>query len=182
MLIALVVAVAENGVIGSGGGLAWKISDDLKWFKKVTLGKPIVMGRKTFDSIGRALPGRANIVVTRSRDFAVEDVTAAMSFDAALAAAETAAKEAGVEEICVIGGGEIYRQALPRAGRIYLTRVEARVEGDTFFPPIDPAQWRETAAGGCEQDEKNQHSCRFFILDRAVLQRNRSKETAANAS
>ncbi len=182
MRIALVVAVAENGVIGSGGGLAWKISDDLKWFKKITLGKPIVMGRKTFDSIGKALPGRANIVVTRSRTFAAEGVTAVASLDAALAAAEAAAKGAGAEEICVIGGGEIYRQTLPRAGRIYLTRVEARVEGDTFFPPIDPAQWRDTAAGGCERSEKNQYSCRFFILDRAVLQRNRGKASEAKAS
>lgn len=171
MRIALVVAVAENGVIGSGGGLAWKISDDLKWFKKITLGKPIVMGRKTFDSIGRALPGRANIVVTRSRGFAAGGVTVAKSVDDALRVAAEAGEAAGAEEVCVIGGGEIYRQTLARAGRIYLTRVEARVEGDVSFPPLNAEEWRETSAGGCGAGERNQYSCRFFILDRTAWQR-----------
>lgn len=182
MRVALVVAVAENGAIGSGGGLAWKISDDLKWFKKVTLGKPIVMGRKTFDSIGKALPGRENIVVTRSRAFSAEGVTVAKSIDEALTVAAEAAERGGAEEICVIGGGDLYRQILARADRIYLTRVKARVEGDVFFPPLNDADWRETAAGGCEAGEKNQYSCRFFILDRTVSQRNSANRVTAKTS
>ncbi|MEE2692898.1 MAG: dihydrofolate reductase [Pseudomonadota bacterium] len=182
MRVALVVAAAENGVIGSGGGLAWRISDDLKWFKRATLGKPIVMGRKTFDSIGRALPGRANIVVTRSPSFTASGVLRAATVDEALAIAAQEAGKAGAEEICIIGGGEIYRQTINLADRIYLTRVAARVDGDTRFPRIDRDEWREMAAGGCEANDKNQYSCRFFILDRIASQRKTAKADAAKSS
>lgn len=166
MKLALVVAVAENGVIGAGGELAWRISDDLKWFKNVTLGKPIVMGRKTFASIGRALPGRDNIVITRADDFAAEGALVARSIDDALTLASECAARAGAEEVCVIGGGEIYAQTLARADRIYLTRVAATLGGDVFFSGIDSAEWTESLAGGAEKGPKNDFACQFFILDR----------------
>ena len=164
--LVIAVAVARNGVIGAGGGLAWKISDDLKWFKSVTMGKPVIMGRKTFDSIGKALPGRDNIVVTRSPDFIAEGVFVARSIESAVRLGEALAKERGADEIAVIGGGDIYAQVLPRTARIYLTRVGADVAGDVLFPALDSAEWRETGAGGCEKSEKNQYACEFVILDR----------------
>ena len=160
--IALVVAVARNGVIGAGGDLVWRISDDLKWFKKVTMGKPIVMGRKTHESIGKPLPGRANIVITRNADYAPEGVFVAPTVEAAL----DLAREEGADEICVIGGGEIYAQTLPIADRIYLTRVDAAPEGDVFFPDLNEAAWRATRESACEKSDRNEHACEFFILDR----------------
>lgn len=163
---AIAVAVARNGVIGADGGLAWKISDDLKWFKSVTLDKPVIMGRKTFDSIGRALPGRDNIVVTRAPDFAREGVFIARSLDDAAKLARALARVRYADEVCIIGGGDIYAQMLARIERIYLTRVDAEVEGDVRFPALDPAQWIESAAGGCERNDKNQYACEFVILDR----------------
>lgn len=166
MRISLVAAVAENGVIGVGGDLAWRISDDLKWFKKVTMGKPVVMGRKTFRSIGKALPGRDNIVVTRAADFSASGVIVARDIGEALKRAAECAKERGAEEICVIGGGEIYAQTLARAGRIYLTRVDAVVEGDVFFPKLDSAEWSETRESACAKSDRNQYACEFVILDR----------------
>ncbi|MBI1365355.1 MAG: hypothetical protein GC153_05300 [Alphaproteobacteria bacterium] len=166
MRIALVVAAARNGVIGANGGLPWRISDDLKWFKTSTMGKPVIMGRKTFDSIGKPLPGRENIVITRSRDWRADGVSAAFSLSDALRQAGEAAARSGAEEICVIGGAEIFRAALPLADRVYFTEVESAVEGDVYFPPLDPTIWEETAAGGCEKGPKNQYSCRFLIFDR----------------
>lgn len=166
MKLTLVVAVAQNGVIGADGDLAWRISDDLKWFKEITLGKPIVMGRKTFQSIGKALPGRDNIVVTRDMRFDADDVYIARSIDAAIKLASECADRTGADEICVIGGGEIYAQTIAQADRIYLTRVAATVEGDTRFPAIDSGCWRETLAGAAEKGPKNDHDCEFFILDR----------------
>lgn len=182
MRIALVAAVAENGVIGTQGRLAWRISDDLKWFKSVTMGKPVVMGRKTFDSIGRALPGRDNIVVTRSKDFAAPGVIRALSVEAALSLASAAAEKAGASEVCVIGGGELYRQTLAGADRIYLTRVAAQVDGDVRFPDLYEAGWQWREAGGCEAGEKNQHSCRFFILDRLPAALEPAKGDTAKSS
>ncbi|GJL92531.1 dihydrofolate reductase [Hyphococcus sp.] len=164
--LSMVVAVARNGVIGADGGLAWKISGDLKWFKSVTTGKPILMGRKTFDSIGRALPGRDNIVVTRSLDFAAEGVFVARTLDGALTLAEELAEARGVEECCIIGGAEIYAQLLDRTQRIYLTRVDADVNGDAFFPDLDSGEWSETKVSKAEKNAKNQFACDFFILDR----------------
>lgn len=166
MRVALVVAIAENGVIGDKGAMPWRISDDLKWFKKVTLGKPVIMGRKTFESIGKPLPGRRNIVVTRSASWKQDGVVRAASVDEALRRAAAFAEEYGADEICIIGGGEIYAQTLDRAQRIYLTRVAASVDGDAHFPPFDQAAWRASAAGGCKKGEKNQYPCQFFILDR----------------
>jgi dihydrofolate reductase len=164
--ISLVAAIAENGVIGADGALAWKISDDLKWFKKVTMGKPVVMGRKTFASIGAPLPGRDNIVLTRSDDFSAPGVLAAHDVEGALSMARDCAVARDAGEICVIGGGEIYAAFLPRARRIYLTRVAARVAGDAYFPDIDPDDWIQTACGACDKNARNDFPCAFFILDR----------------
>lgn len=166
MRVSLVAAVARNGVIGGDGDLIWRIRDDLKWFKKITMGKPIVMGRKTYDSIGKALPGRDNIVLTRAPDFTAPGIFVTRSLGGALRLAEYCAETAGVDEICIIGGGEIYAQTLARADRLYLTRVDAAPEGDAVFPGLDSRRWRETAAGSCEKSPENQHDCEFFILDR----------------
>ncbi len=165
MRIALVVAAARHGVIGRNSELPWKISDDLKRFKEITLGKPVIMGRKTYDSIGRPLPQRVNIVVTR-RDGAIDGVLTAASLEQALQLGFDAAAHLDTEEIFVIGGAEIYAQALPLASRIYLTEVEAEVEGDTHFPAIDPAEWSRRATGRAERSSRNEHSCAFFVLDR----------------
>jgi dihydrofolate reductase len=165
MRIALVVAAARNGVIGREGGLAWKISGDLKRFKEITLGKPVVMGRKTFDSIGRPLPERVNIVVTR-RAGPIEGALVAPSVEEALRLGFEAAAHLDTDEVCVIGGAEIYAQTMALASRIYLTEVEAEVDGDTSLPAIDPAQWSRRPAGRVEQSSRNEHSAAFFVLDR----------------
>lgn len=165
MRIAIVVAIARNGVIGRDGGLAWRISDDLKWFRQVTTGKPIIMGRRTFDSIGKALPDRVNIVV--SRTMAKRDgVVVAPSVEEALRLGAEAAAHLDTDEICVIGGGEIYEATLPLATRLYLTEVDAVVEGDTRFPAFDQSGWTKRRASGAEKSSRNEHSCGFFILDR----------------
>ena len=137
MSVSLIAAVARNGAIGADGGLPWRLSSDLKRFKALTMGKPLVMGRKTFDSVGRPLPGRRVIVVTRDAGWTRPDVETANSLEAALALA------AGADEIMIGGGGEIYAQALPLAARLYLTEVDLAPDGDVRFPDIDPALWRE---------------------------------------
>jgi dihydrofolate reductase len=137
--ISLIVAVAENGVIGRDGDLPWRIPADLKFFKDTTTGHPIVMGRKTHQSIGRALPGRTNIVVTRDPEFSGDDIAVVGDLDSALAAAGEA------DEVMVIGGAQIYAMALPRAKRIYLTEVHITADGDTRFPELDRGIWSETA-------------------------------------
>jgi dihydrofolate reductase len=139
--IALVAAVAKNGVIGAAGGLPWRLSADLKKFRAVTMGKPLIMGRKTFESIGRVLDGRDIIVVTRRRDFARAGVFVAASLDAALKLAAERAAVRNTDEICVVGGGEIYAAAIPLADRLYVTHVAARPDGDTLFPEISSAEW-----------------------------------------
>jgi dihydrofolate reductase len=170
MKVALVAAVARNGVIGAGGALPWRIADDLLWFKKTTIGKPVVMGRKTFESIGKPLPGRDNIVITRKR-IAADGIQVADGIEAALGLGRSAAEAAGADEVCVIGGGEIYAQALRYADRIYLTRVKADIAGDARFPTIRSKEWSERQVGAAKSGPKNQYDCSFFILDRigAVL-------------
>ncbi len=165
MRLSIIVAVARNGVIGRGGGLAWRISDDLKRFKETTTGHPVVMGRKTFDSIGKPLPDRANIVVSRKMP-GREGVIAARSLEEAIEIAESEAAGLGVDEVFIIGGADIYRKILPRCDRIYLTEVDADVEGDVYFPPLDPAEWRRRWTGAASRSARNEHDCRFFILDR----------------
>lgn len=136
--LALIAARARNGVIGLDNRMPWHLPEDLAYFKRVTLGKPVVMGRKTFESIGRPLPGRLNIVVTRNPDWQAAGVQVAHSLDAALALAA----EAVPEEIMLIGGAELYRQALPQADVLYLTEIDAEFAGDAFFPEVDLARWR----------------------------------------
>lgn len=136
--VALLAAVAANGVIGRDNALPWRLPPDLRRFKELTLGHALVMGRRTYESIGRPLPGRTTVVLTRSRDFAPPGVTVARSLPGALQAAAAAAPG----EVFVVGGEDVFRQALPLAGRLYLTRIEAEVLGDTRFPAFDPAGWR----------------------------------------
>lgn len=140
--VALVAAVAENGVIGRDNDMPWRLPSDLKRFKALTMGHPIVMGRKTFQSIGKALPGRHNIVVTRDTAFSAPGVEVVDGIDTALEAARRAASETGTGEIMVIGGATIYEQTIGRAKRLYITRVLAAPDGDTRFPAIDPELWR----------------------------------------
>lgn len=144
--LALIAAVAENGCIGVDNKLPWYLPEDLKYFKAVTSGKAIIMGRSTFDSLGRPLPNRTNIVITRNTGFtAPEGVRVVHSLDEAITVAEAVAHIAGDEEIVVIGGAQIYALALPRADRLYLTEVQKTVEGDAFFPDWDRRGWQELA-------------------------------------
>ncbi len=142
--VVFVVAVARNGVIGNRGDLPWHLPADLKHFKAVTMGKPMIMGRKTYESIGKPLPGRDTVVITRQADFAADGVHVARSWADAREMAETLAKARGADEIPVVGGAEIYALALPDTDRIYLTRVDLAPDGDAFFPALDPADWVET--------------------------------------
>ncbi|HMQ57221.1 MAG TPA: dihydrofolate reductase [Rhizobiaceae bacterium] len=171
--VSLVVAVAENGVIGNEGGLPWRLSTDLKRFKALTIGKPVIMGRKTFESIGKPLPGRPNIVVTRDTRFAAQGVIAVGSIDHALARAAELSREANVGEICVIGGGEIYRQALDKADILHITHVLARVDGDTRFPPIDPARWGIVAQEDIPSGPRDNFPTRFVTYARRHAAANR---------
>jgi dihydrofolate reductase len=145
MEIVFVVAVAENGVIGANGAMPWRLRSDMKHFKAVTMGRPVVMGRKTFASIGKPLPGRTNIVVTRDPDFRADGVVVTHSFSDARAIATGDALRRFATEIAVIGGAEIYAQWMDSADRLEITEVHARPDGDTHFPAIDPAVWEEVA-------------------------------------
>ncbi|HKU13683.1 MAG TPA: type 3 dihydrofolate reductase [Steroidobacteraceae bacterium] len=159
-MISLIVAAAQNGVIGSDNRLPWHLPDDLKRFKALSLGKPVVMGRRTFESIGKPLPGRTNIVVSRQPGLAIAGAIVARSLDAALAAAGDA------PEIVVIGGAEIFRQVLPRADTVHLTRVHASVDGDAVFPQLDPGAWRQSAVEHHAADERHQYAFDFVTLQR----------------
>lgn len=161
MLVSIVVAADERGAIGRRGELPWRLPEDLRRFKALTLGKPIVMGRRTWDSIGRPLPGRHSIVITRQPELALPGATVVGSFDAALRAAE------GAAEACVIGGAEIYRVALPRADVVHLTRVHTVVaDADTVLEPLDPADWTETAREARPADEHHAFAYSFIELRR----------------
>ena len=143
MQIVHVVAVADNGVIGRDGGLPWHLSSDLKHFKACTMGKPMIMGRKTFDSIGRPLPGRTSIVVTRDPDYTAEGTTVVSSIDQAVDLARTVARESGVSEIAIVGGGNIYQQTLNICDRVELTRIHLSPDGDVTYPDLPLTDWRE---------------------------------------
>ncbi len=162
----IVVAVAENGVIGRDGDMPWRLSTDLKRFKAITLGKPVIMGRKTYDSIGKPLPGRANVVITRGAAIDHPDVTTVGSLAEAMSSAEALALESGQNEVCIIGGGQIYAQALALSDRLCVTHVETVVEGDAVFPPIDPDIWREGEAIAVSAGEKDSYPTRFVVYDR----------------
>ena len=139
--LAMIAALAEQHVIGRDNIMPWHLPADLKHFKAMTLGKPIIMGRKTWDSLGRPLPGRLNLVVSRQPDLQLEGAETFTDLDSALTRAEQWAREQGVDELMLIGGAQLYAQALPRAQRLYLTRIEASPEGDAFFPDYDQAEW-----------------------------------------
>jgi dihydrofolate reductase len=157
----IVVAVSRNGIIGRDGDMPWRQSSDLKRFKAMTLGKPVIMGRKTFQSIGKPLPGRPNIIITRDESFSPEGVTVVHSLSEAIDAASRLATESGVDEICILGGGEIYRQAIGLADRLLITHVEAEVDGDTSFPAIDPALWQVDSELAVPAGEKDTYPTRF---------------------
>ena len=157
--------MAANRVIGKGESLPWRIPADLKFFKATTLGKPVVMGRKTFASIGKPLPGRFNIVVTRNPNFRQDGVAIASNIDAALALATSAAGEG---EVMVIGGAQVYAAALPSARRLYLTEVHASVAGDTHFPVVDPSQWIERSRERHRQEQPVPLDFSFVVLERST--------------
>lgn len=158
--------MAENRVIGRDGALPWRLPADLARFRALTMGKPIVMGRRTHESIGRALDGRHNIVVSRRPGYRARGCTVAPSFEAALEAALDPASD--VAEAAVIGGASIYEQALPVADRIHLTVVHASIDGDVRFPALEPGQWREVAREGRGADERNRHDLSFVELARVA--------------
>ena len=158
-MISLIAALAADRIIGMENAMPWDLPADLAWFKRNTLKKPVIMGRLTFESIGRPLPGRLNIVVS-SQPGTTEGVTWVTSLDEAFQAAGDA------EEIMVIGGGRVYEQMLKRADRLYLTHIDAEVEGDTQFPDYEPDEWQSTFSEFHDADEQNSHSYCFEILDR----------------
>ena len=166
MQLAVIVAAAENGVIGRNNGLPWHLSEDLRYFKHVTMGKPIVMGRKTYESIGRALPGRTNIVISRNRDFRADGVRTVTTLAAALELAQALAVIDGCEELVVIGGAQIYTEAMPLADRLYLTEVHAEVEGDTFLPAIDWSGWREVSRERHQAVPPNSYDYSLVVYER----------------
>jgi dihydrofolate reductase len=162
-VIALIVAVAENGVIGRDGKLPWRIPEDMKWFRERTAGRPMIMGRKTWESFPKQpLPGRTNIVITRNAAYRADGAVVAQSFTEAL---EVARREKP-DEIMVIGGSEIYRAALPLAQRIYLTSVHGEIAGDTHFPALDRAAWTETIVDVYPSSEARPIGYSFIILDK----------------
>lgn len=174
MRIAIVVAAAENSVIGNAGGLPWRIPSDLKRFRAMTIGKPVIMGRKTFQSLPRALDGRDNIVVTRDASFRPSGALTAPSLQAAIELARIKAAERGLsapdpdapDELMVIGGGEIYRQALPLADRIYLTRVHATPSGDAEFKALDEAEWRLVRQEPLPRGPNDDHAATLMVFER----------------
>ena len=165
MMLSLIVAAAENGVIGRDNALPWRLPEDLRYFRRMTVGKPVIMGRRTFESIGKALPERVNIVVSRSRKVLAPGVLVVSTLDEALAAARSAAT-ADVDEVVVIGGAQLYSAALPLARRIYLTEVHANIEGDTFLPPVDWGEWHELRRETHPADHRHAHDFSFVVYER----------------
>ena len=162
MIISLVVAAAENNVIGKDNGLPWRLPNDLKFFKNTTWGMPVIMGRKTFESFKKNLSGRKNIVITRNKEWKEDGVTVVSNLDAAIA--EAAATDA--KEIFVIGGGEVFREVFPKANRVYLTRVHANVEGDAFFPEVRTPEWKMVSNHDWFKDEKHAFDYSFQVWER----------------
>ncbi|MEP7246523.1 MAG: dihydrofolate reductase [Gammaproteobacteria bacterium] len=160
MLISLVVAMERNNVIGRDNAMPWHLPDDLKRFKALTMGKPMLMGRKTFESIGTPLPGRTSLVLTRDSQWRADGVIVVRSVD------EAVARAGAVQELCVVGGAEIFRLALPMAQRIHLTRIQADIPGDIVFPPIDAREWHEVDRVEHPADERHQYAMTFSTLER----------------
>lgn len=161
MKISVIVARTLNKVIGKDNAMPWHLPVDLAWFRENTLGKPVIMGRKTYESIGRLLPKRPNIILSRS-GFAIDGAYSAISLEQAV---ELAKNFANSDEIMIIGGGELFKQAMPFADKLYLTEIQANIEGDTFFE-FDETQWQQLAEKWSEIDEQNSYRCRFMILDK----------------
>jgi dihydrofolate reductase len=159
-LISLIVAMADNGIIGRGNALPWRLPADLKRFRSLTLGKPVLMGRRTFESIGRPLAGRVNLVLTRDRRWAAEGARTVHTVEEALVHAREC------PEMVAIGGAQIYRLVLPLARRIYLTQVHAHLQGDTSFPAFDPGEWRAVESSAQPADERHAHPLTFVTLQR----------------
>jgi dihydrofolate reductase len=160
--VSLIVAMAKNRVIGADGKIPWHLPNELQLFKRVTMGHHIVMGRKTYESIGRLLPGRTTVIVTRQQDYAVPGAVIAHSLEDAVA------RCTGDSEIFIIGGGELYRAAMPLADRIYLTVVDAEPAGDTRMPEFDPASWKLGSTEQFHRDERHAHDYRFEVHDRVA--------------
>lgn len=164
--VAMIAAVAENGVIGAGGAIPWRLSSDFAFFKRTTVGKPLIMGRKTFESIGRPLPGRTNIVVTRQTGYQPDGVLVIDSLAAALEHAQTIAVADNAAEVMIGGGAEIYRETMPIAVRLYITHVGLAPEGDTRFPVIDPEVWQVEAQPKVLRTERDSVNFRVTIYRR----------------
>ena len=171
MKIALIVAMAENGVIGKNNQLPWYLPEDLKYFKATTMGKPIVMGRKTFESIGKALPGRTNIVLSRQTDLKLpEGVRIAASIEEAIDISEAVSVIDGSEEIMIIGGEQIYTLFMEKASRLYLTKVHAAVEGDAYFSGFEESEWELMTEEGHKASGSNPHDYSFCVLERKKVE------------
>nr|AIA19259.1 Dihydrofolate reductase [uncultured bacterium] len=163
MTISLVVAASENNVIGKNNGLPWTLPDDMKFFKNTTWGLPVIMGRKTFESMdNKALPGRINIIITRQKDYKAKDCVVVQSWNDAMFVAQ----ETDCNEICVIGGGEIFKETITKADIIYLTRVHTVVDGDVFFPEIDEKKWKKASSREHAADEKHNFAFTFEKWER----------------
>lgn len=162
MTISFVVAAANNNVIGKDNQLVWNLPNDMKFFKNVTWGMPVVMGRKTYEALGKPLPGRKNIILTRQADWKAAGTVAVKSFDDAV----LLVKEMDVKEMMVIGGGEIFKMLMPKASRIYMTRVDAAPEGDAFFPEIDPKEWKLVSRKDHQVDIKHAYNYSFQVWER----------------
>lgn len=162
--IVIVVACAQNQTIGREGGLPWHLPEDLKYFKRVTMGKPIIMGRKTFESIGRPLPGRTNIIITRDQNFAAEGISVVHSIDEAI----DLAKDENPDEVMIIGGAQIYAQALARTDLLHLTQVHQDVEGDAHFPELDYKEWREVSRENHPSANSETPDYSFVVLKRII--------------
>ena len=160
MRVSVIVAASANNVIGVDGGLPWRLPEDLRRFKELTMGKPMLMGRLTYESIGKALPGRRSIILTRQIDFQAADCEVVATADAAIAVV------GDVEELMIIGGGNVYEQFLPMTDRIYLTRVHTHIDGDTFFPEFDPADWRSMNAERFPVTADREYGFTFETLER----------------
>src|SRR3954464_7334561 len=164
MRISIIVAVAENGVIGRGGTLPWRLSADLQRFKRLTMGHTIIMGRRTWESIGRPLPGRKTVIVTLQPAYRVDEDYIQVAHS--LAAAVECAENSGDDEAFIIGGAELYREATGAADRLYITKVHASVDGDTYFPEINWGDWRLVESEEHDANEKNDYACSFQVFER----------------
>jgi dihydrofolate reductase len=164
--VTLIVARTRNGVIGRNNTMPWHLPEDLRYFKRVTMNKPIIMGRNTWESLGKPLPERDNIVVTRNENFRAPGATVVNDLESALLLANSLAEARGVKEIMIIGGAQIYREVMPRVDRAYITEIDADIEGDTFFPALDSNEWSETARESHMPCEKNPYQYSFVILER----------------